>query len=269
MDPSLPLVLILDDDTSVRRALARLLRSAGFEACTFASAAEFLENGLETEPACLVVDVRMPGQSGLDLQETLSAAGWDVPIVFISGHADVPTSVLAMRRGAVHFLEKPFDDETILGAIREAAERGRLTRRERRRRDEVARLVETLTPREREVFTLVVAGYPNKKIANRLGASEKTIKVHRGRVMGKMRAGSLADLVHMAHDGGLGEHELGAGFLQPALTPAPTIGPRSDSFLFGASEMFARQETQDQQSPGEERWRWSRAPRSSRSSGSS
>jgi len=268
MDSSAPLVLILDDDASVRHALARLIRSAGFEARTFASASEFLENGLQTEPACLVVDVRMPGQSGLDLQETLSAAGWDVPIVFITGHADVPTSVQAMRRGAIHFLEKPFDDETILDAIGEASERGRLSRRGRRRREEVARLVETLTPREREVFALVVAGYPNKRIAGRLGASEKTIKVHRGRVMGKMRAGSLADLVHMAHEANLGAQRLVAGLLEPELTPEPAIGPTSDPFLFGASEIYAGQETEVPPVPGEDRWRWSRARRSSPSSGS-
>ena len=269
MDSTAPLVLILDDDASVRRALARLIRSAGFEARTFASASEFLETGLQTEPACLVVDVRMPGQSGLDLQETLSAAGWEVPIVFITGHADVPTSVRAMRRGAVHFLEKPVDDETILDAIREAVDRGKLSRRERRRREEVARLVETLTPREREVFALVVAGFPNKRIAGQLGASEKTIKVHRGRVMGKMRAASLADLVHMAHEAGLPAHDIGAGLLHPGMTVAPSIGPGPDSFLFGASELFAGRGSEDPPDPGEEPWRSSRAPRSSRSSGSS
>jgi FixJ family two-component response regulator len=256
-----PLVLVLDDDASVRRALARLIRSAGFEARTFASASDFLENGLLTQPACLVVDVRMPGQSGLDLQETLSAAGWDVPIIFITGHGDVSTSVRAMRSGAINFLEKPVDDQALLDAIREAMDRGRLTRRERRRRDEIGRMVQTLTPREREVFALVVAGLPNKRIAGKLGASEKTIKVHRGRVMGKMRAGSLADLVHMAHEAGLTVDE--TSLLASPMMPATEIGPRSDSFLLGASDLFADEPAESPAALTEHPWRSSRTHRSS------
>jgi RNA polymerase sigma factor (sigma-70 family) len=262
---SVPLVLILDDDAAVRRSLARLIRSAGFEVRTFSSAADFLENGLATQPGCLVVDVRMPGLSGLELQEMLAGAGWAAPIVFITGHADVPTSVRAMRGGAVNFLQKPFEDDEILGAVQEAVDRGRSTRRERRRREQIAELLATLTPREREVFALVVAGFPNKRIAGRLGASEKTIKVHRGRVMGKMRADSLAELVHMAHEAGLTADDAPS----PATNPPPGVGPRSDSVLVGASEVFADGGSETPLSLGEQAWRWSRAQRSSRSSGSS
>jgi FixJ family two-component response regulator len=268
---SVPLIYVLDDDASVRRSLARLIRAAGFEACTFASASDFLENGLAAQPSCLIVDVRMPGPSGLDLQESLAAAGWSAPIIFITGHGDVPMSVRAMRAGAVNFLQKPFDDEVILAAIGEAVERSCSTRRDRRRREEIAQLLQTLTPREREVFALVVAGFPNKRIANQLGASEKTVKVHRGRVMGKMRAASLADLVHMAHALGASAARLAEDVPGwPALGLAGVVGPRSDSQLVGASEVFiddAAVERSRYQGAGE--WRWSKARRSSPSSGSS
>jgi RNA polymerase sigma factor (sigma-70 family) len=268
---AVPLVLVLDDDASVRRALARLIRSAGMEARTFSSASDFLENGLTTQPSCLVVDVRMPGQSGLDLQETLAGAGWSAPIVFITGHGDVPTSVRAMRGGAVNFLQKPFDDETILGAIREAVDRGRSTRRDRRRRDEIAEMISSLTPREREVFALVVAGFPNKRIAGRLGASEKTIKVHRGRVMGKMRAGSLADLVHLAHEAGWSQENRPAeGSIAWAATEPAAVGPTSDSLLLGASEVFSDEKAAEAAgSASGDRWSWRNGRRSSPSSGSS
>jgi RNA polymerase sigma factor (sigma-70 family) len=268
---SVALIHVLDDDASVRRSLARLIRSAGFEARTFASAADFVENGLTAQPSCLVVDVRMPGQSGLDLQETLSAAGWVAPVIFITGHGDVPMSVRAMRGGAVNFLEKPFEDEVILAAIREAVERGSTTRRDRRRRQEIARLLETLTPREREVFALVVAGLPNKRIANQLGASEKTVKVHRGRVMGKMRAASLADLVHMAHEAGVSVARTAESLAAwPALGFAGDVGPRSNTQLLGASEVFTDDAAaRRSRSPGAGEWRWSKARRSSPSSGSS
>jgi RNA polymerase sigma factor (sigma-70 family) len=268
---SVPLVDVLDDDASVRRSLARLIRSAGFEARTFASASDFLENGLATQPSCLVVDVRMPGPSGLDLQESLSAAGWMAPIIFITGHGDVPMSVRAMRGGAVNFLEKPFEDEVILAAIREAVERGSSTRRERRRREEIARLLETLTPREHEVFALVVAGLPNKRIANQLGASEKTVKVHRGRVMGKMQAASLADLVHMSHEVGMASAWTAESFPGwPALGFAGDVGPRSNTQPVGASEVFTDDAAARRpRSPGAGKWRWSKARRSSPSGGSS
>jgi two-component system, LuxR family, response regulator FixJ len=194
------LVYVLDDDASVRQSLERLMRSVGLEVRSFPSAAEFLSCGLEDRPCCLVVDVRMPGISGLDLQESLSASGWTAPIIFITGHGTVPMSVRAMRAGAVNFLQKPFEEQEILDSIHQAVERETRAFRERARRLKIERQLEALTPREHEVFSLVVAGLPNKRIAGRLGTSEKTIKVHRARVMEKMHAESLAALVRMAYE---------------------------------------------------------------------
>jgi FixJ family two-component response regulator len=268
---SVPLVFVLDDDPSVCRSLARLIRSVGFEARTFASAAEFLQRDWSRPPSCLVVDVRMPGQSGLDLQDALCADGWTAPIVMISGHGSVPMSVRAMRRGAVTFLQKPFEDQAMLDAIREAVERGRWAGVQRRRREEVEALLHSLTPRELEVFTLVVAGLPNKKIAGRLGASEKTVKVHRGRVMVKMRAESLAELVHLAHEAGLGQTPHDADFLPPAGAGLPgRLGQRADLPLVGASEVFADSSPEHSlRRRGGDEWERSRVRRSSPSSGSS
>lgn len=198
--PANPLVYVLDDDASIRSALERLVRSVGLDVRSFPSAAEFLNQGPENRPSCLVVDVRMPGLSGLDLQETLSTSGWTPPIIFITGHGTVPMSVRAMRAGAVNFIQKPFEDQEILDSIHQAVELETHAFRERGRRQEIERRLNTLTPREREVFALVVAGLPNKRIAGRLGTSEKTVKVHRARVMEKMHAESLADLVRMAFD---------------------------------------------------------------------
>jgi len=197
---SVPIVYVLDDDPSVRTSLERLLRSVGLEAQSFASAAELLDHGGADRPSCMVLDVRMPGLSGLDLQEFLSVAGWTTPMIFITGHGTVPMSVRAMRAGAVNFLQKPFEDQEILDSIHQAIDRELDARRERDRREEIERQLTGLTPREREVFGLVVSGLPNKRIATRLGTSEKTIKVHRARVMEKMRAGSLAGLVQMAYE---------------------------------------------------------------------
>lgn len=189
-------VAVIDDDDSVRRALARRLRVAGFEVVAFASAQAFLDANANV--ACVVTDLAMPGMNGLELQAALSAAANDVPIVFITGQGDVPTSVTAMRAGAVHFLPKPFTDAQILAAVTEAARIGE-GRAERRAADtSLATAYATLTPREREVFALVAEGLMNKVIADRLGAAEKTIKIHRGRVMTKMGARSVADLARMA-----------------------------------------------------------------------
>ncbi len=195
-----PLIYVLDDDASIRCSLERLVRSVGLEVRSFPSAAEFLNHGPEDRPSCLVVDIRMPGLSGLDLQDTLSTSGWTAPIIFITGHGTVPMSVRAMRAGAVNFLQKPFEDQEILDSINQAVERERESFRDRARRLEIERRLRSLTPREREVFSLVVAGLPNKRIAGRLGTSEKTIKVHRARVMEKMHAESLAALVRMEYE---------------------------------------------------------------------
>jgi RNA polymerase sigma factor (sigma-70 family) len=202
MSPSAyePIVYVLDDDMAVRHSLERLMRSVGLEVQSFPSAAEFLGRSRPDRPSCLVVDVRMPGLSGLDLQETLSTSGWNAPMIFITGHGTVPMSVRAMRAGAVNFLQKPFEDQEILDSIHQAIDRERSAHRERARRLEIERQLERLTPREHEVFGLVVAGLPNKRIAGKLGTSEKTIKVHRARVMEKMGAGSLAALVKMAYE---------------------------------------------------------------------
>ncbi|HUM18392.1 MAG TPA: response regulator transcription factor [Candidatus Nitrosotalea sp.] len=191
-------VYVVDDDASVRRALSRLIRSVGLEAVTFPSAQAFLAFTPADRPACLVLDVRLPGPSGLDLQSALSGAGRDVPIVFITGHGTVPTSVRAMKGGAVDFLQKPFNDQELLDCIQRALRRSGEERADRAERAELERRVGSLTPREREVLVLVVAGMLNKQIADKLGIAEKTIKVHRGRVMEKMQAGSVADLVRMS-----------------------------------------------------------------------
>lgn len=192
------LVAIIDDDASVRRALARRLRTAGYEVETFESAQDYLARANGMPIGCIVTDLRMPGMSGLDLQSLLADAGRDVPMIFISGHGDVPASVQAMRAGAVHFLSKPFGEDDILGAIAEALAVNAQRREMEAVAGEVRRAYETLTPREREVFDLVVEGLPNKLIADRIGAAEKTVKIHRGRVMAKMSARSVADLVRMA-----------------------------------------------------------------------
>lgn len=201
------IVFIVDDDESVRKALARLIASVGLEVQTFPSPAAFLAHPRPDRPACVVLDLRMPGTSGLTVQEELAKAGADLPILFLTGHADVSTSVRAMKAGAVDFLEKPLHDQALLDAIHRALGRARELRGARSEREGIARRVATLTPREREVLALVVAGLPNKLVADRLGASEKTIKVHRARVMQKMRADSLAHLVRMAQVVGIGASE--------------------------------------------------------------
>ena len=203
---SAEIVYVVDDDESVRRGLSRLLRSAGLSVETFPSAQAFLSRDLPDRPACLVLDVRMPGLSGLDLQAALKQAGRPMPIVFISGQSDVPVSVRAMKEGALDFLQKPFDDDQLLSAIAGALARGRTARALRDESAVVRQRFETLTPRERQVLGQVIAGLLNKQIAANLGAAEKTIKIHRGRVMQKMAAGSVADLVRMAQRIGIEPH---------------------------------------------------------------
>jgi FixJ family two-component response regulator len=192
------LVFVVDDDCSMRVAVERLLRSSGLEVEPFASAREFLERAPADVACCLVLDVRMAELTGLDLQQALRQSGADIPIVFITGHGDVPMSVRAMKSGAEDFLQKPFKDQELLDAVHRALERDREVRAARAELAELGERLDSLTPREREVLDLVVQGLLNKQIAFELGAAEKTIKVHRGRVMQKMRADSLAHLVRMA-----------------------------------------------------------------------
>jgi FixJ family two-component response regulator len=192
------IVFVVDDDDSVRRSTERLVRPLGFGIQTFASAREFLDGARLDRPACLVLDVHMPGLSGLDLQSELAQRGVEIPIVFLTGHGDIPMTVRAMKAGAVEFLTKPVKSRELLAAIRGAVERGRASHRERREIDALRERYERLTPREREVLPLVVAGMLNKQIAGELAASERTIKFHRAHIMQKMAAESLADLVRMA-----------------------------------------------------------------------
>jgi len=202
--PETPNVFLVDDDPSVRRALARLIKSAGHQVQTFASAQEFLGTraGGE-EAACLVLDVRMPGLTGIELQRELQTLNRNVPIVFMTGHGNIPMSVQAMKAGAVDFLPKPVKDTDLLRAIEQALARAVRDRAERNELEDVRERVERLTPREREVMVLVVRGLLNKQIAFELGTVEKTIKVHRARVMEKMQVDSLADLVRLAEKVGI------------------------------------------------------------------
>lgn len=193
-----PIVFVIDDDPSVRRAIRRLIGSVGLQVELFGSAREFLHSRRPDAPSCLVLDIRLPGISGLDFQRELAAANIHIPIIFITAHGDIPMTVRAMKAGAVEFLTKPFHDQDLLDAIHAALERDRAKRKQEA---EIATLLqrwESLTPREREVLPLVVSGLLNKQIAAEIGTSETTVKVHRGQLMRKMGADSLAELVRLA-----------------------------------------------------------------------
>jgi FixJ family two-component response regulator len=212
MTESLPTVFVVDDDAAVRKSLVRLLKSAGYRAESFASADEFIQCWKRNPvPGCVLLDIQMPGIDGLQLQQELINSTHAIPIIFITGHGDIPSSVKAMKAGAVDFFSKPFNDEDLFQAIREAIQRDHQVRTDRAERGSVAARFATLTPREHEVLELVVRGMLNKQIAAALGASEKTIKIHRGRVMEKMNVQSVADLVRAADMIGI----------RPGSTPLP------------------------------------------------
>jgi len=209
-----PIVFIVDDDAWVRESLETLIRDEGLQPETFASAQEFLDRPRVSTPSCLVLDISLPGLNGLELQKRVAAERTDMPIIFITGHGDIPMSVGAMKAGAVEFLTKPFNDEVLLAAIREALERSRLALAQEAEMREIRERYASLTPRERDVMALVVSGLLNKQVAGDLGITESTVKAHRGQVMQKMKANSVADLVKMTarlHQRATTKHSMSAG----------------------------------------------------------
>ena len=192
------MVYVVDDDAAVRLALERLIRSAGYQAKTFMSALDFLDQDVSRRPCCLILDVEMPELTGLDLQRELESRGISIPIIFLTGHGTIPMGVQAMKSGAADFLTKPCNDEELLQAIHRSIEKNRLERKQQAEVDSIRRCLESLTQREEQVFRRIVSGKLNKQVAAELGISEKTVKVHRARVMEKMKAGSLAELVRLA-----------------------------------------------------------------------
>jgi FixJ family two-component response regulator len=197
-------VFVVDDDASMRHSTECLIRSIGLNALTFASADQFLKHKRPDTPACLLLDMRMPGLSGLDLQKELAQAGVDIPIIFITGHGDIPMTVQAMKAGAIEFLTKPYRDQDLVDAVRKGLKRDGVARTEQTKLRDLKRRFDSLTPREREVMTLVVSGLLNKQIAAQLGSTEQTVKFHRGHIMQKMQAVSLADLVRMSESLSIG-----------------------------------------------------------------
>jgi FixJ family two-component response regulator len=197
------IIAIVDDDPSVRKGIERLIRSLGWQAESFASAQEFLDGPRTEAPSCLVLDLQLPGLSGLDLQKRMAEAGLETPIIFLTGHGDIPASVKAMKAGAVEFLTKPVDEQDLLNAIQEAIERDRRTREQQAETRDLRDRYQSLTAREQEVMRQVISGLLNKQVAADLNITEDTVKFHRGNIMRKMRADSLADLVRMAENLGI------------------------------------------------------------------
>jgi FixJ family two-component response regulator len=203
MSPAKPAVYVVDDDPSVRVAMGRLLKSVGLTVKTFASARDFLEQATPERSGCLIVDLRMPGMGGLDLQDQLSARHVSLPVIFLTGYGTVPASVRAMKAGAVDFLEKPVDDQTLLDTVHKALERDREARLNQAEMQALQQRLALLTPREYEVLTFIISGRLNKQAAAALGTTEKTIKVHRARIMEKLQCASLAELVRLAEKAGI------------------------------------------------------------------
>jgi FixJ family two-component response regulator len=204
MTEDAPIVFVVDDDLSVRRSTERLIRSVGVEVRTFASAREFLEHSRPERPACLILDLRLPGLNGMDLQHQLIQSGIQIPIIFVTGHGDIPTTVRAMKAGAVEFLTKPFRSRYLLDVVLAAIDRDRAASKDRSEIKDLRERYEKLTPREREVLPLVAAGLLNKEVAGKLATTERTIKFHRAHIMKKMYATSLADLIRMVEKLGIG-----------------------------------------------------------------